>query len=62
MAFSALHETDANTWTFRVRGFHLDAPQHAKSSVYERNDVDYDDLRAKVVGGGQNKFVVVVET
>ncbi len=61
-----LRESDKRTWTFDVIGrHHLDAPQKAKSKVYEENDdVDYRDLCARVVDTGciyDNSLVVVAE-
>lgn len=58
-----LSESDARTWVFEVGGFHLDAPQKAKSRVAEENDTEYHDLRARTIGGFVGKtYVVVVGT
>lgn len=56
-----LEESDRRTWAFEIDGFHLDAPQTAKSRVAEEDDVDYDDLRARVITGTFEKVVTVVE-
>lgn len=60
----ALIEHEGRTWTFRVAdSHHLDAPQKAKSKVYQENDVKYMNLRARVVyDGGWNTNSVVVVT
>lgn len=55
-----IKKVDRATWTFDVDGFHLDAPQQAKSRVADEELIDYDDLRAKVVKTPHKKIVVVV--
>lgn len=62
---TSLVSTGRRTWQFEVIGsHHLDAPQKAKSEVASENDVDYHDLRARVVRRGHygvNSVVVVAE-
>jgi hypothetical protein len=66
MARSHLQSTEDRTWTFEVLGsFQLDAPQEAKRIVYEENDdVNYRDLRARIMLNGaydENSVVTVTE-
>lgn len=61
-----LTESDRRTWTFDViGGVSLDAPNKAKSKVYEEHDdVTWCNLRARLVNGRgfrENDSVVVVE-
>lgn len=60
-----LQESDRRTWQFDVKSrFALDAPQKAKSKVAEEHDVDYRDLRARIVynpGWRVDPVVVVAE-
>lgn len=59
-----LEEQNVDSWTF-MSSSHLDAPQKAKKKVADENsDVNYKDLRARVMRDGgayMNSLVTVVK-
>lgn len=63
MTISELSNTELESWAFEVEGFHLDAPVRAKQHVAEEEDLEYNQLRARVINrdGFGKKCVAVVQ-